>query len=92
MKIPQVSAELYYVDRRTGGQTDMTKLTVTFRNFTKAPNKNYLNYRDSAGDNRILDACVIFYNLLISQSFIDTNNSKLCYTTHARDISLLCFF
>jgi hypothetical protein len=28
-------------DRQTEGQTDMTKLIVTFRNFTKAPNKTF---------------------------------------------------
>ena len=32
MKIPSVGVELFYAD----GQTDMTKLTVPFRNFTKA--------------------------------------------------------
>jgi len=33
MKIRSVGVELFYAD----GQTDMTKLTVAFRNFTKAP-------------------------------------------------------
>jgi len=42
MKIRPVGADLYLVDRRTGGQTDMGKPVVTFRNFTKAPNKNYI--------------------------------------------------
>ena len=79
------------MDRRTGGQTDMTKLIVNFRNFTKAPNKNYLTFRDFGGDNHSLDACVSFSDLLISQSFIDINNSKLCYTTHMRDIFLIFF-
>jgi hypothetical protein len=35
MKIPTVGAELFYAD----GQTDMTKLIVTFRNFANAPKK-----------------------------------------------------
>jgi hypothetical protein len=33
MKIRPVGAELFHAD----GQTDMTKLTVAFRNFAKAP-------------------------------------------------------
>jgi hypothetical protein len=41
MKIRPVGAELFHADRqtdgRTEGQTDMTKLTVTFRNFANAP-------------------------------------------------------
>jgi len=32
-----VGNELFHADRRTDGQTDMTKLTVTFRNFENAP-------------------------------------------------------
>jgi hypothetical protein len=35
MKIRQVGAELLHADR----QTDMTKLTVVFRNFANAPKK-----------------------------------------------------
>ena len=38
MKIRPVGAELFDADRRT----DMTKLTVAFRNFAKAP-KNMLD-------------------------------------------------
>jgi len=33
MKICPVSAMLFCVDRRTDGQTNMTKLIVVFRNF-----------------------------------------------------------
>jgi hypothetical protein len=36
MKIRPVGAELFHVDRRT----DMTKLTVVFRNFANAPKNN----------------------------------------------------
>jgi len=36
MKIRQVVAELFHTD----GRTDMTKLTVAFRNFANAP-KNW---------------------------------------------------
>jgi len=32
-----VGAELFHADRRTDRQTDMTKLTVDFQNFTNAP-------------------------------------------------------
>jgi hypothetical protein len=41
MKFHPVEAELFHVDRRTDGrtdrQTDMTKLIITFRNFTNMP-------------------------------------------------------
>jgi len=38
MKIRLVGAELFHADGRTGGQTtNMTKLTVAFRNFANAP-------------------------------------------------------
>jgi len=37
MNIRQVGAELFRVERRTEGRTDMMKLIVAFRNFTNAP-------------------------------------------------------
>ena len=37
MEIRLVEAELSHEDRRTDGQTDMTKLTVAVRNFANAP-------------------------------------------------------
>ena len=37
MKIRPVGAELFHADRRTDGQTDMTKIIVAFRNFANAP-------------------------------------------------------
>jgi len=40
MKIRPVEAELLHVEGRRDRQTDMTKLTVAFRKFTKAPKKN----------------------------------------------------
>jgi hypothetical protein len=44
MKVPPMEAEFFYADRRT----DMTKLTVTFSNFSKAPKYyNGTNYNDS---------------------------------------------
>ena len=39
IKIRPVGAELFHGD----GQTDMTKLTVAFRNFANAPKKQQLN-------------------------------------------------
>jgi len=36
MKMPPVGAELLHADKRTDGQTDMTKLIVAFRNFANA--------------------------------------------------------
>jgi len=41
MKVLPVRTELFHADRRTDGWADMSKLTVTFRNFVKAP-KNLL--------------------------------------------------
>jgi len=38
MNIPSVGAELFHVDRRTDGQTVMTKLKVVFRSFANAHN------------------------------------------------------
>jgi len=40
MKIRLVGADLFRVDGRTDGQTDMTKLTIAFRNFATSV-KNY---------------------------------------------------
>jgi hypothetical protein len=37
MKILPVGVELFHVDGRTDGQTDVTKRTVLFSNFAKAP-------------------------------------------------------
>ena len=36
-EICSVEAELFHADTRTDGRTDMTKLTVTSRNFGKRP-------------------------------------------------------
>ena len=41
IKIRPVGAELFYADRRTEGQTDMTKLIVAFRNFANAPKNQF---------------------------------------------------
>ena len=44
MKVPPMEAEFFYADRGT----DMTKLTVTYSYFSKAPkNYNGSNYNDS---------------------------------------------
>jgi len=37
MKIRLLEAELFDADRQTDGQTSMTKLTVAFYSFVKAP-------------------------------------------------------
>ena len=39
MKIPSVRAELFRADGQTDRQTDMTKQTLAFRGFVKAPKK-----------------------------------------------------
>jgi hypothetical protein len=40
IKIRPLGAELSHADRRTGEQTDMTKLIVDFRNFAEVPKHN----------------------------------------------------
>jgi hypothetical protein len=40
MKIRPVDVKLFYAGGRADGRTDTTKLTVVFRNFANAPNKN----------------------------------------------------
>jgi hypothetical protein len=45
MKIRRVRAELFHVDRRTDGRTDMTKLIVAFRYFANAPKNNKRTYK-----------------------------------------------
>jgi hypothetical protein len=51
MKIRLVVAQLFHADGQTGGQTDMTKLTVAFRSFANAPktsiNINILSVKSS---------------------------------------------
>ena len=37
-----MGAEMFHVDGHTDGQADMTKLTVTFRNFANAPKHSTL--------------------------------------------------
>jgi len=49
MNISSIGAKLFHANRhtdvqtgrQTGGPTDVSKLTIAFRNFAKAPNKNY---------------------------------------------------
>jgi hypothetical protein len=43
MKILPVEAELFHADGRVGGHEDMTKLTVAFRYFAKAPKNQSFN-------------------------------------------------
>jgi len=46
MNIRSSGAELFRVDGRTDGRTDMTKPIVAFRNFTDAPKP--VSWRDTA--------------------------------------------
>jgi hypothetical protein len=39
MKIRRLGAELFHVDRRADGHTDMTKLIVAFRNSANSPKR-----------------------------------------------------
>jgi hypothetical protein len=40
MKIRPVVAELFHVETRTDGQTDVAKIIVCFRNFVNAPKRD----------------------------------------------------
>jgi len=40
MEIRPVGAEVFHADRWTGGQTDMMKLIVVFRDIAKAPKEH----------------------------------------------------
>jgi hypothetical protein len=44
MKLRPVGAEMFHVDRRMDGRTDMTKLIVAFRNFANAPKNDNCKY------------------------------------------------
>ena len=44
MKIRPVGAELFQADRRTGGQTDITKLIVALRNFRTGLKIHKINF------------------------------------------------
>ena len=44
MQIRPMGPELFHGDERTGGQTELTKLIVAFRNFANAPKNLILNF------------------------------------------------
>jgi hypothetical protein len=54
MTIRPVGAELFHADGRTNGQTDLTKLTVSFRNSANAP-KNRKRCEKTRSPNLICD-------------------------------------
>jgi hypothetical protein len=55
MKICLVRTELFYEDRRTDGQTDMTKLVATFRNFANGPkNQPLFSYPNQTTYTRLM--------------------------------------
>jgi hypothetical protein len=55
MKNLPVRAELFYADGRTDGrQTEMTKLTVAFRNSANAPKKGG-QYRNNVRHRQVLE-------------------------------------
>ena len=59
MKIGPVGAELFHMDGRTDGQTDMTKLIVAFRNIANAPKIGRI--RQATDDNTIGRMCFAFW-------------------------------
>jgi len=56
MKIRPVQVELFHVERRRDGRTDVTKLIVAFRNFAKGPKNS--PYRMSKPQFTCLDIIV----------------------------------
>jgi hypothetical protein len=66
MKIRPVGAELFHVDRRADGRTDMTRVVVAFRSFSKAP-KNV-----TKNDQNCIYRFVNFYWLKNSQVLADS--------------------
>jgi hypothetical protein len=62
MNILLVGAELFHVDRRT----DLTKLTVTFRNFAKAPKISYMfRFLRDQGSKHVDGFNVIVYTIIM---------------------------
>jgi hypothetical protein len=44
MKTRPVGAEFFHADSPTGGQTDMTKIAVTFCNFSNVPKNTHFDF------------------------------------------------
>jgi len=51
---------LFHVEERTDRWTDMTKLTVVFRNFAKAPDENSYSYN--------LNSCIVHVSLVFAEA------------------------
>jgi len=95
-KICPVGAELFHADRQTDRRKDLTRLTVVFRNFAKAPKSGCTSHMPL-----ILETAKIFtlpfgsptlYYILVAQLFLQPQLAPP--TQHSRIICsiLNCFF
>ena len=91
MQIRPVGAELFHADGRTDRQTDMTKLTFAFRNFTNALKKSFLSIF-------LLNLSEDEINLTIyparMQFLLQWDRRRSCHKTaryYGREISVISF-
>jgi hypothetical protein len=69
MKIRPMGAE-FHVDKRTDGHTDMTKLTVDFRNFTKAPKNYSLPHRTHCASITKTSRLILFRETIAAKKYL----------------------
>jgi hypothetical protein len=77
MKILPVGAELFHADKRTDGQTDMTKLIVAFRNFTNAPKNYFLPHRKHCATITKTSRLILFREIIAAKKLL-TNALTYC--------------
>jgi hypothetical protein len=83
MNIRLVGAELFHADRRTGGQADMTKLMVHFRNFANVSNKTvkvllFFHENNGYANAPNYKVLLLFCNLLIIIAEEDWRKADNC--------------
>ena len=87
-----MEAELFHAEGRTNRQTDMTKLIVAFRNFSRAPKNNIGNQLDAYATLTVLPTSLFSYVFLnyVAQCFY---TCIFCWCWHMRMITwILCIF
>ena len=83
MKIRPVGVELFHADREMDGQTDVTKLTVAFRNYANAPQNVWTNniWKHSIKYLLLVHNPDIMY-LFIATSYALNHDKKYANTPH----------